>query len=526
MSELHLIQPIYEPTDTEPSEIPQQYSAELSASFHSQTIVNQDSNHSYEDTEYSLKRIRLNNGEDKTILHATHIPTNQTVSVDFHKFLTSDISPIQERTDEHCTNFSTEEKPLGHRPVFQLPEEPPKMASLQSCLSPPTMFSKHTHPTHNSDFKPLKAARDDYFSYRGTQTPGSLSTRSITKKLSTPKSPQLRTKSRVRPEKALSEMKPLQEIKEHSNRFKESKSKGVQSASKDLSFTRKADTHRHVVVLPAKKEGTRSLVKISSDKKPDIRPRLSSTDSSESYHFKARPMPVYLPFEVKKSDKPCVIPTEPKLATEERGRMKARCQKEEYARKKELENCTRTFKALPLPDFSKLNHSSLNHHHHHDHHKPTIPMNIHLHTDERAELHKSCSIDQSSMDSLNTTRFKASPMPDFSKPFVPKLGTSPLTEVEEIVLCTQIRAEKRENFEKQMLEKLNEREAQRKKEEEERAKREREEIERWRKAVTLKANSFTSPITLKMSSRSMALPTSPRIGKRNFDALQKGGVSH
>ena len=88
--------------------------------------------------------------------------------------------------------------------------------------------------------------------------------------------------------------------------------------------------------------------------------------------------------------------------------------------------------------------------------QPTVPTNFRFCTEERGERQRSLSFEHVSTDSLVCHKFKAKPMPDFSKPFQPKLGTLPLTEAEEIHFETEKRAEKREEFEKHMLEKLNE----------------------------------------------------------------------
>ena len=57
-------------------------------------------------------------------------------------------------------------------------------------------------------------------------------------------------------------------------------------------------------------------------------------------------MPHFLPFEVKKSSKPCVIPEEFRLITEERGRVKEKIHETELFRKEMMQRSIRKLKPL------------------------------------------------------------------------------------------------------------------------------------------------------------------------------------
>ena len=114
------------------------------------------------------------------------------------------------------------------------------------------------------------------------------------------------------------------------------------------------------VTYPQVRSGSQSVCKVSGPSQPQLlwsnkknEPKLTIPPASMTYKFKAKPMPKYVPFEVKKSDHPCVIPEEFHLMTDERGRAKQQNLMKEIEVKKELENSSKSFKAAPVPSFEK-----------------------------------------------------------------------------------------------------------------------------------------------------------------------------
>ncbi|OMJ65226.1 hypothetical protein SteCoe_38760 [Stentor coeruleus] len=97
-----------------------------------------------------------------------------------------------------------------------------------------------------------------------------------------------------------------------------------------------------------------------------------------------------------------------------------------------------------------------------------------------------------SYTSSNTNEFIAREMPDFSMPFVPKLGQKQTTKTIEPSLYTECRADRREIFNEKVREKQRINDIRIQSEQEERRKRDDEEIKMLRKHMEFKARPFFS----------------------------------
>jgi len=189
---------------------------------------------------------------------------------------------------------------------------------------------------------------------------------------------------------------------------------------------------------------------------------------TDNFQFKARPMPRYVPFEAKKSDRPCVIPQEFHLRTEERA----------------------------------IKHDS----------KDSLEKEFMM---EANKFRVSRSV--SKADFMSQQHFKALPLPDFSKPFKPKVGTSPLTEIDELKLNTESRAERRTEFDSYLREREHSREVMRQQQEEERKRKEQEEIAELRKNMVFRARPYKSPSpAIKDGNKSFIVPPSPKTATKKF----------
>ena len=81
-------------------------------------------------------------------------------------------------------------------------------------------------------------------------------------------------------------------------------------------------------------------------------------------------------------------------------------------------------------------------------------------------------------------------MPDFSKPFKPKYGLVPLTDTTEFSLNTEIRAEKRAEFDLFIRERQSAMEIVKQQKDEEMKQKEKEDLIEFRKTLQFKAKPF------------------------------------
>ncbi|KAJ2394561.1 hypothetical protein GGI23_004638 [Coemansia sp. RSA 2559] len=183
--------------------------------------------------------------------------------------------------------------------------------------------------------------------------------------------------------------------------------------------------------------------------------------------------------------------------------------REEIAKLKAEEEALRQFHANPLPEFPtpkkpKSKPSNLH----------TSPFNLLTETRGEAYQRQLCE----RLKELETRQrermlFKAQPIPpSLDHPFVPKQSAIPLTEIEEILLHTELRGEERREYDddRRERERIREEVLARKRLEEER--REDEEIKMLRKMLVHKAQPIRryKALAIKPSDRQPTIPKTPQ----------------
>lgn len=245
----------------------------------------------------------------------------------------------------------------------------------------------------------------------------------------------------------------------------------------------------------------------AADKSPKNKAKSSSPKKGllgESF-LKARTVLKYKTFEVKKSELPCVIPREPRLTTLLRGTQKQRELQEKLEREERLLREQRNFKASSIPDYSKLAREGLNTHI--EPLKTTQPIEIKLHTEQRAILKQSMSVHHDDEGSSQLREQRLSEQNQIVKPKPPKF------DFHEFDFKTERRARERHDFDGKCHQKLLEL---RQRSEEERKRKEEEEIRELRKQLVFKATpiSHYAPITIKKSDKPLVEPHSPKFHTR------------
>ena len=489
------------------------------------------------------KRRKLNNGTLRNVLTS---PSNNNQAADPYILIEKEqnlkdiarnimmnpdiFSPINE-VDEFLANsyFASDEKSRFHlaksETTTQLRPIKRKFDAI-ICLSPSSITKNQQSKSSQSrsELKSLRISTNQYFTRESSEDFGCSQklSQNILMKSYVPKSPYSlrRTKDRVRNHIISSEKKEFLQINDclvtqFKNRTVSKEKMGSRSThnkvggnsiekkyATSIKSNKKSWTKQPTVFVPFNLEtGKRTL---NSSNIP-----VSSVDS-QIIDFKAKPIPNYVPFEVKKSTKPCIIPEGFELETEERAKRREELKKAEINRKEEIDiNMNiRNFRALPIPDYSKLAKEHLNHHL--EQFKSTTPLDIKLLTAERCNL-RSLSKEES-IDIILPTNFKAIPMPDFSNPFIPKLGNTELTEVEPFMLFTEKRSVNRAEFEQYLKEKESQ------KDEEEKRK-EKEELELLRKQMKFKSSSLKSSlISLKRPSVQEIEQKNDNLCKENYNS--------
>lgn len=369
----------------------------------------------------------------------------------------------------------------------------------------------------NRPYVTLKKQLDTFFSRRSSEVSSPTKNRPI--KLSKPKSPNFRTKDRIRSSASLlsTEEQILKEMEAH--RQKRRQELGIQRGrSTSRTLTSASTTGEQQMVNEAPRNSARST---SVNKLTPIQPfnfecekrsRLKSKGSPEKPEenvklFKASPVPNYHFFEVKKSSQSCIIPKEPALHTQSRGEQKRQELAEQLKKEEQQLRMQRTFKASEIPDYSKLAQQGINQKVQLP--KKTCPIEIKFHTDQRASLKTSLSAENSQEDS-SKHHFKALPVPDLSRSFKPIIPKRETIEVRTFELQSEKRARERKEFDEAFRKKELEKEKQR---EEERRRKEEEEIKELRKKLVFKAAPIKnySKIEIKKSEKPLVIPQAPKL---------------
>ena len=109
--------------------------------------------------------------------------------------------------------------------------------------------------------------------------------------------------------------------------------------------------------------------------------------------------------------------------------------------------------------------------------------------------------------------FRARPMPDFSKSYMPVTGMAKPCMPSNLTLCTDQRAEKRALFQERVKEELRRKELQRAAEATEKARREAEEVQRIRKQTEFKARPMPvyNYFSVTRSNTDLTVPHAPQL---------------
>ncbi|KAL2919499.1 hypothetical protein HK105_201146 [Polyrhizophydium stewartii] len=156
----------------------------------------------------------------------------------------------------------------------------------------------------------------------------------------------------------------------------------------------------------------------------------------------------------------------------------------------------------------------------------TEPKPFALMTDLRGAIHQS-ALEQRLAREQEAERqrraFHANPLPD-AEPFVPKKSDKPLTEIQPIVLHTDVRAHERSDYEETKRQRELEEERLKTEAELLRQQREAEELKNLRKQITHKAQPVRhfAPVHPQPSSKKLTEPQSPMIGAKRQMAKQAG----
>ncbi|KAI9291930.1 hypothetical protein K502DRAFT_368041 [Neoconidiobolus thromboides FSU 785] len=237
---------------------------------------------------------------------------------------------------------------------------------------------------------------------------------------------------------------------------------------------------------------------------------LHSTERSqnEQYHNRQPNRNIKVKTIIKKRSKqltktiPFKFPSD-EITARKRERFQRRLEKE----KEELEKA-RKFKALPLPKIVRNNIIGV------EPRPPTIPEPFRFQSEERVRYHQSL---QQRKDNEEQTSFTALPMPKF-KPIPIKRCSKPPTKIEPFILHSEKQAKRRQTFDLQVLEKMEQREKRRKMEEELQRKTELNQYLAEKKLHEFKAKPmpkyhFFIP---KPSQKALTIPQTPIFAKPKY----------
>ncbi|KAI9002732.1 hypothetical protein BC832DRAFT_593458 [Gaertneriomyces semiglobifer] len=234
---------------------------------------------------------------------------------------------------------------------------------------------------------------------------------------------------------------------------------------------------------------------------------------------------VFQPFEPKIEHRVVVAPVEFRLPGDEISRRKREEFEEKLRKMKEEEERAKQFYAQPLPvdDPDPLPYVPMK--------PPTQPEPFSLETDLRGEFAKLSlqeKLQEEERERRRRKEFRAQPLP-VVEPFMPQPSHKPLTDVENVVLHTDVRAEERRAYEemKRRKEEMEEMERQRMLKETEA--REREEIRQLRQKLVHRAQPVLydkmKAVVPKPSERKLTEPASPFIGDKRKLAEQAQGMT-
>ncbi|KAJ3278773.1 Protein tpx2 [Borealophlyctis nickersoniae] len=265
----------------------------------------------------------------------------------------------------------------------------------------------------------------------------------------------------------------------------------------------------------------RAIAELTVPQSPAItKPRpLPARTPSPPKLVKANPIRHYPVFQPKLEHR-ATFPADYALPGEEISQRKRREFEEAMKQKQEEEENARRFKAQPLPEDDVFIP--------HGPERPvTSPHPFHLETDIRGALHR-MTLEEKRAKELEEAaaakRFVAKPIPAL-EPFIPKKSDRPVTEPDDVVLHSDVRAEERRAFEEQQREKERADEERKERHKREQEEREKEEIRRLRQQQVHHAQPIKqyAPVMVAPSNRKLTEPESPMIGEKRKKAMMARG---
>ncbi|RUS21449.1 hypothetical protein BC937DRAFT_92666 [Endogone sp. FLAS-F59071] len=316
-----------------------------------------------------------------------------------------------------------------------------------------------------------------------------------------PKSPKLMTKYRVKSTTVLStEEREIQEI-EKAGQFKAHPvNRKIFESSGDLG-------------VPRIKKPELTVPRSPAIHKPKSMPPLPP---SPPHIIHANPICLpEEPFQPKLEHR-MIKPKDIRLPGDEAAARRKREMENKIQKEREEEELKRNFKAQPMPSKTLPPPPPA----------PVFPLTqshpFTFETDARGEQYQASFREKLRMwqqiDKENK-KFRAQPIPSFiEKPFVPKKSTKPLTEVNEVQLHTETRAEERRVLEEQMKEREKIDEMIREKKRKEDMEREKEEIRQIRQKLVHHPQPIKryAPVHVQPSEKELTAPVSPFIGEKRW----------
>jgi len=242
-----------------------------------------------------------------------------------------------------------------------------------------------------------------------------------------------------------------------------------------------------------------------ADRKPRMEPEPAPEPVVKVRPAPHRGVPVALPPPCKKS-----TIAEP-FSFEQRDKLTMEKKEEKIKQIYEEEKKAREFHAKPImkedavkvPEMQKI--------------APTKPEPFKLQIKERVEARLTQwqeNVEKELEEQKRAAEFKATEPKVLEKlPFVPKPSDKPLSEISNIVLHSDRRAEEREAFDLKVKQKEVDMEGAKREQEERRKREEQEEVARLRKAAVHKAQPIRNykPVEVKPSEKPLTLPSSPKF---------------
>jgi len=403
----------------------------------------------YEDLECLIKKRRMNDGSFQSTATTSSPKNSVGRDLSFGPGLDNGFPVIQEIEESQTQTYTGSTPSRNQSPAMSHSSHNLKRRLMTDL---PDLTNSIVVNQKNDNFRSIEHDFENMYRRRFTESPRMAS------------HAQAREMDFIKPEGKLSKLQAKLKSKEGSHtvgkdmRLFEIQEYDNPRDSDDVQNTRRRfdlSSPKRDSSIPIKKKvnlhpnrpGSQSVSKFSSNNLAfpwlNSKPHQNNHDA-ENHLFKARPMPRYVPFEAKKSDRKCIIPQDFVLHTEQRI-----MERQQHSRRQEKS-----------PEISMFN-------------DPRCARSFIKEEPAGANSH-----------------FKAKAMPTFNHVFKPKTGEAILTETVEFNLNTKNRAERRTQFDLFMKEKERMNEIKRKMQEEENRRKEQEEIAELRRKLVFKARPY------------------------------------